>query len=1170
MNNRVKSDKTWWGEQWLTTLGNIDQDDRLQRGKMYAKKGLVIDITVKEGLIDGKVLGSNPLPYRVKLIVPTFSESQKDKIVAQVTKNPLMLSELIKGNLPQGLNFFCECQKIQLFPTLWSSLNAFCNCPDSSVPCKHIAATIYVLADKINQNPFLIFEMRGLNLKYILGDKKENKEAQKNGILTVRRLVEFKEDNIFEESLGIKDIDFTKIPEAREQLFTILADEPSFYQLFYKNFKEILYNVYLNVEKKVKKIKDKKSLNKLEDIQSTFTNAVFVFDENYEFRKLIFFKNGQKEIVYNDIIDLVQTLQSIPFSTIDNYPPLTQGIILAYQYALQLLQKGAFLPQLLKVEDGYIIRWIPATIQSKVNKIHLKVAQFLPEGSLQFNDGASLSFFNITEQLSGIVSLFLGYYVQEYSGIAASSKRDKIVDLFFSGFVQRFNRYYEYEMPENINSWLNHNTFDAKEKTHLPLIKVSNDGAAFQIELYIEDRTQTPKAILSLEEVMNDEIYENIRLDVLEDMTRLIAYFPELKEIVFTQKNALKILPTQFADVLFNILPALRLLGVKILVPKSLKNLIRPQFSMKLISNNPTKIKRKQSLFGIDTLLNFDWQVAIGDEFVDTEEFLKMVKGLAGIVKINNQYVYVNNSEIQTLIRKIKSPPELNGVELLKVALAEEYDGAKILMDKSTQNILKSILEVDEVPLPEHLLATLRPYQLRGYEWLYKNAQIGFGSLIADDMGLGKTVQVIATLLKMKEEGAFSERKVLIVVPTTLLTNWQKEIDRFAPSLTSLLYHGSNRKFYLKGIDIVLTTYGVLRGKDNILEKQEWAVMVIDEAQNIKNPITAQTRAIKRVNAAVKIAMSGTPVENRLSEYWSIFDFINKGYLGGLKRFHQNYAKPIELERDNEKLQEFRKITAPFILRRLKSDKSIIKDLPEKIETNQYCNLSKDQAAIYQNIVNETMSEIENSEGIQRRGAVLKLLTNLKQVCNHPANFLKDNNYNIRLSGKSELLFELLKNIFDTGEKAIIFTQYKLMGDILVNMLKKEYGFNTPFLHGGLSRKKRDKLVDSFQNNDSIKVMVLSLRAAGVGLNLTAASNVIHYDLWWNPAVESQATDRTYRIGQTKNVQVHRLLTKDTFEEKIDMLIQSKKELANLTVNIGEKWIGELSDNDLRELVRLE
>jgi SNF2 family DNA or RNA helicase len=451
-----------------------------------------------------------------------------------------------------------------------------------------------------------------------------------------------------------------------------------------------------------------------------------------------------------------------------------------------------------------------------------------------------------------------------------------------------------------------------------------------------------------------------------------------------------------------------------------------------------------------------------------------------------------------------------------------------------------------------------------------RQSKIGFGSLIADDMGLGKTLQVIAVLMKFKLDGLLKKEKALIVVPTTLLTNWEKEVQKFAPELTTTIYHGSNRRLNLKEADLVLTTYGMVRSDLKILKAHRWHAVVIDEAQNIKNASTDQTKAVKSLKSAIRIAMSGTPVENRLSEYWSIMDFVNPGYLGSAKNFADEFANPIQLSNDQHKTALFRKITAPFILRRLKTDKSIISDLPDKVEINRYCHLTGDQAALYQNMVNSAMKTIEESDGIQRRGLVLKMITALKQICNHPGNFLKTGKPDPNLSGKSTAMMELLDQIHESGEKTLIFTQYQEMGNILLPMIEKQFGAPPLFLHGGTSRKQRDEMVEEFQQNRHTRIFILSLKAGGTGLNLTAANHVIHYDFWWNPAVESQATDRAYRIGQHKNVMVNRLLTRGTFEEKIDEMLRHKKELANLTVTTGEKWIGELSDRELKEVFRLE
>ncbi|EKD56229.1 MAG: hypothetical protein ACD_58C00261G0003 [uncultured bacterium] len=434
-------------------------------------------------------------------------------------------------------------------------------------------------------------------------------------------------------------------------------------------------------------------------------------------------------------------------------------------------------------------------------------------------------------------------------------------------------------------------------------------------------------------------------------------------------------------------------------------------------------------------------------------------------------------------------------------------------------------------------------------------------------MGLGKTIQIISLLLIFKQQQMLT-KPALIVVPTSLLNNWQRELAKFAPMLNVALYHGQKRSLDQVRVDVWLTSFGLVRRDVDQFETRDWGLLAVDEAQNIKNPFVAQTKAVKKIKANYKIALTGTPVENHLSDYWSILDLLMPGYMMNIGDFRDQIARPIELDRNHQALAYFKKLTEPFIMRRLKTDKSIIDDLPEKIVIDQYCTLTTDQASLYQATVDQMMKVIEGmDDSIERSGMVFKLMTGLKQICNHPNHFLKTFSPQVAASGKSIRLMEILTEIIEDHHQAVIFTQYTQMGDLLVEMIKQTLKFEPLFFHGGLTLKKRAVMVDEF-NNHFCPVMILSLKAGGTGLNLTAASHVIHYDLWWNPAVENQATDRAFRIGQTKNVNVHRFISANTFEEKINQMINNKRELADLTVGSGEKWIGELSNRELRELFK--
>lgn len=488
------------------------------------------------------------------------------------------------------------------------------------------------------------------------------------------------------------------------------------------------------------------------------------------------------------------------------------------------------------------------------------------------------------------------------------------------------------------------------------------------------------------------------------------------------------------------------------------------------------------------------------------------------------------------------------------------------------------------IPIPAGVTASLREYQRRGVDWMYWMARQGLGAVLADDMGLGKTLQLLALEAAEREpttaESAGQVGKVgpsLVIAPTSVVGNWAREAKKFTPHLKILVHHGTERKKdqeflgTVTDYDIVITSYGVASRDYQLLGRQHWHRVTLDEAQHIKNSSTKISKAVRSLPADHRMALTGTPVENRLLELRAILDFCNPGILGSVSFFKHHFSKPIEVTGDEKKQEQLRNLTAPFILRRLKSDPAIIGDFPEKTETVITVDLTKEQAALYTAYVNDLTTQLEQAEGIGRRGLVLASLTKIKQICNHPAHFLGDGSPMLRgnhhRSGKVEELMQIVENARDHGEKVLIFTQYKAFGDMLTPYLSDYYGQKIPFLHGGVSKSGRDIMVQQFQAPDGAPAMVLSLKAGGTGLNLTAANIVVHMDRWWNPAVENQATDRAYRIGQDKNVFVYKLITAGTVEERIHDIISGKSELAAAMIAQGEGWLTELSDAELATLL---
>ena len=554
---------------------------------------------------------------------------------------------------------------------------------------------------------------------------------------------------------------------------------------------------------------------------------------------------------------------------------------------------------------------------------------------------------------------------------------------------------------------------------------------------------------------------------------------------------------------------------------------------------------------------------------MSNEEFARLVGQKNALVQFRDGYIRLDPEEVSRLLKKARdsSPPRTN--EFIRAHLAGDaiISGA----DDGSPDAGKYIGNLfAERPVfsPAGLRAELRPYQSRGLNWVYSLLTNGFGCILADDMGLGKTVQAIAVLLRLEEDGALVDGRTLVIAPAALLSNWEREFSRFAPDLTVKRYHGTSRSLSHRA-RVVLTTYQTAVRDFEKLKDERFAFIIADEAHLMKNAETAASKTLKALPAAFRLALSGTPVENRLEDLRSLFDFIFPGYLGTVESFKKEYRMPIEVERKAEVAKRLKDITAPFLLRRLKTDRSIISDLPEKITINEYATLEKGQAALYESVVRQALEESEKAtEPVGRSALILKLLTALKEVCDHPRAYDKESPPEAARSGKCGLLLVLLEEILSGNEKVIVFSQYVSVLEILQTIIADELDERAILYYGGMTQKKRDEAVEKFQNDGAAKIMLVSLKAGGLGLNLTAASRVIHFDLWYNPAVENQATDRAFRIGQKRNVFVHRFITRNTFEEKIETMLESKRELAEMTVSSGESWLARMSHEELKALFK--
>ncbi len=1251
---------TPWGKKWVTALESTNSD-RLTKGRSLANRGYVNKIRVTKGKITASVESSGygygyyygySSSYRIRMNFEPFTKEEVKAIKQIIAENSSIAVELDMGNLPQTLIDELEKINIYLFPDDWDELDKTCDCYDDEDPCKHLAAVYFMLANEIDKDPFILFQVRGLkkeNLVKAAGVTVQPHEIRRNTI--INKFIEVSELKTKNININPDEFEFSFPQYDIKPLLSLLPDNPPFYNR--GNFKTFLENIYnfasANIDDNFPVIHEEPELmekdfqleycwndstNRLDylfkiipdknNIDKSTEKILEELNENQQDENLIRMSGSSSRSIAlklmnisrwtalkvdfllpdvktedKQIIKLDAIAPKLNFFALDYL--LTSSSIIDYDkasdsfaflnilssMALGLVKANLFIPELIAEfgKNCFSIRYIPVIndeIQTQIDKLK----QIMPQ-SICTHDEKFLS----EDGLIDLLSIFITYTVKDIISSLIDEPKDRIVPIFAYNKVFEPVDFNEENIAQSISGWL--------EKLHIskkdisPVIRVEegkednfnifvdiinkSDPIAPIIpasKLYEVSKPKRRRKKKTEEDEPVTEIFslppEKVQAEISKQLIIAGQYMPELKTIIDSKGETVPTLTLEgMSEVMISTAGIFDVLGIQIILPKELKKLAHPHLhvSAKVKKYNEAS---DSGYLNLHEMLKFSYKVALGDKTVPLKDFRKLVKETKGLVKYKDQYLLLKPDEVKSILNKLKNPiPEMNSsMQALYTAVTGEVNGIKFDSDKTLNKILDDFTKIEDITVPETLNATLRPYQERGFKWLYSNAKKGLGSCIADDMGLGKTIQVITLLLEYKKESKTSKPS-LVICPTTLIGNWEKECQKFAPDLNLNIYHGQERELITKDIDLLITSYGTLRRDAKKFREKEWNFLIIDEAQNIKNSETAQTKAVKSINASNYIAMTGTPVENRLTELWNIFDFINTGYMGSLTQFKNELASPIEKYKDKEIIEKFKKATSPFILRRLKTDKTIISDLPDKIAFDEYCYLTKEQAAVYQNIVDDIMEQVENSDGIERKGLIFKLITSLKQICNHPVHFSKKGEIESDPSGKAQKAVSILENIIDNKEKALIFTQYKEMGDILQEIIKKELKQDAVFFHGALTRKKRDEMINLFQTDKKTKIMIISLKAGGTGLNLTEASNVIHYDLWWNPAVENQATDRAYRIGQEKNVIVHRLITLGTFEEKIDEIIKSKKELADLTVSTGESWITEMSNKDLRDIFTL-
>lgn len=1136
---------TLWGDKWRNAVE--------RSFSLYAKlEARAVDIKISGRTIDARVVDGSWSSQRTVLMLSRFSEEEETALMDALKKNAPLAGSLAHRLEPKETLDFVQSIGLKMLPGPGVKFSVKCSCGMRGM-CSHAYAALFAVGKKIDRNPFTVFTVRGLDIGSIAEEcTQASWESELSLSREKRSLPAFTDKFILktldgsERSSDTAEFEPLKIPDVRKAVLNAVVPNAIFKDSFVHEYREILLEIF---SKSFERYPEKSV-----DLEEART-VRYIGKSHWMFGTLPF----------TWALDAVSVESPTGMSKADASARLLD---LARKISLEILNSGAVYPKLFAIDDRTArFFWLPLCSIPEVQKnLELLQERIPPKFVRSEMESPKLFVENSAEML---VIAILSTYLQ--NGVEKSFQDDALHAIFGDATLDFSSGRASSDVQE-FEKWLS--GYEISEDSFLPIVNGADAGFG-KIDIDLDFVDKLTGEVYPFSKLWTRDFPSEKRNDVLRAILPIRNYIEGYDDYV-SQKatDNIHLSGEGVIHFLNSAVPLFRVLGVSFDLPKGLERIIRGLVRPQIVRSEE---KAKAGFSRLENLLQLNWSVLVGEHAIDGKEFLEKYADFGGLLYDDGQYFYVTSEDEERLKDGLKNRFKVPAIKVLQIALSGEFDGFSVdIAPEALAEIHRFKKESEEeVTIPPQIQANLRPYQKRGFAWMLGNSRLGFGSIIADDMGLGKTLQVITLLQQMKNDGAFAKKKALVIVPSGLLQNWKRELGKFAPELLVNIYHGGNRSLENSPADIFVTTYGVLRSDKEMFKNTDWQVAVLDEAQNIKNAETSQSRIVKSLPAHIKIAMSGTPVENRLMEFWSIMDFCNHGLLGNAKSFREEFEKPIQECSNRHRAELFQKITSPFLLRRLKTDKSIISDLPEKLEQDEWASLSPEQETLYKKTFSSYMEAIaslneENPEQkFERSAKVLRLILALKQICNHPAQYLKDGKLDSELSGKAELFLDILESILDTDEKVLVFTQFTEMGEILEKIIREKFKTKTLFYHGGLSLSARENVISEFEKNPERKILILSLKAGGTGLNLTAASQVIHYDLWWNPAVEAQATDRAYRIGQNRRVVVHRLITKGTFEEKINAIIESKRKISEMTVATGENWIAKLSDDELREVFTL-